>query len=334
VTDQLGSLIAWDERTSSSDLHISARLYDSAGNPMGPQFQVNSSLLGNPYNVDISQREKGARLAVWQSQDGSEIDTDGSFIQGRHISTAGTPSGSDFLINTLTAGDQERPQVESLPSGGYAVVWQSDEPALDEKGSLEQDIYLRLIGADGVPLGQETRINAITAGSQFDPSISVDRKGNILVTWTSTASDGSDQDGFGVRGRLLRDVHQLAQLRIVSPTQGGVLRVGDSVQLEWDSTNLGSTEPIEISIRRDAVVGDVPDGVNWHTFEVDSANDGTETVTLPNTLAPATDWRFYVRYRQSGVYRATDFTFTIVGTTIFIDSFESGNVDAWTAVGP
>jgi VCBS repeat-containing protein len=106
------------------------------------------------------------------------------------IGGAATPTpvndGSEFRVNTFTAGPQMNSAVTALTSGGYLVTWMS----LDQDGS-SYGIYGRRYTANGSAAGAEYRINTTTSNSQEYPAIAELADGGVVVTWRSLGQDGS-----------------------------------------------------------------------------------------------------------------------------------------------
>lgn len=59
-------------------------------------------------------------------------------------------------------------------------------------------MYARRFDSRGEPLGNEFRVNSVTAGAQFLTSLEVDPLGGFAVTWASYAPTG---EGIGIFGR-------------------------------------------------------------------------------------------------------------------------------------
>ena len=93
------------------------------GNPLGPEFPVNSQTLDDQINSSVALDPSGNFVVVWQSdlQDGSY---EGVF--GQRYASSGAPIGPEFRVNTYTTGIQEDPAVASDASGNFVVVWRSN----------------------------------------------------------------------------------------------------------------------------------------------------------------------------------------------------------------
>jgi len=161
------------------------------GQPMGPEFRVNTFVVGTQAEPRASADPSGGFVVVWRStgQDGS---ADGIF--GQRFAGSGVPAGSEFRVNTYTTSFQTRARVAVDPSGNFVVVWQS----LNQDGS-GTGIFGQRFANSGVPVGPEFRVNTFTTDFQTSPSVATDSAGNFVVAWTSGYQDG-DLDGvYGQR---------------------------------------------------------------------------------------------------------------------------------------
>jgi hypothetical protein len=100
--------------------------------------------------------------------------------------------GAEFRVNTYTTGYQIGPEVAFDAGGNFIVVWASPNDG-DSFG-----IFGQRFDATGTPQGTEFQINAATTGAQFDAKVVPNALGGFVVTWASTAGDGS---GLGILGR-------------------------------------------------------------------------------------------------------------------------------------
>jgi len=111
-------------------------------------------------------------------------------IYARRMNANGTANGAEFLVNTVTAGDQQHPDIAMDGSGNFNIVW--DSPNVDGSGTA---IVMQRYDAAGVAQGGNTLVNStwIKLNNQFNPHIACggDR---IVVTWTT---EEPDLDGVG-----------------------------------------------------------------------------------------------------------------------------------------
>ena len=103
---------------------------------------------------------------------------------------------TDFMVNTLTAGNQRQASVAMDAVGDFVVVWESDN------GTGNWDVYARRFNANGTPAKSDTnydgkidgndttdqfRVNTLTVGDQLKPAVAMDYFDNFVVAWVSAA---------------------------------------------------------------------------------------------------------------------------------------------------
>lgn len=106
--------------------------------------------------------------------------------------------GTEFQINTYTAGDQFDPSVTSLSDGGFVVTWTS----VKQDGGSSGGVYGQRYTAIGASVGDEFQINTYTRKGQGDPSVTSLSDGGFVVTWRSNGQDGNVGVG-GIYGQVL-----------------------------------------------------------------------------------------------------------------------------------
>ncbi len=116
-------LVAWSERDltmPSNGWDIWARPFSSAG-VGGAARRVNTYQYGDQYQPQVSVSGTDY-LVIWTSlgQDGSWEGVYGQFLQND-----GSPSGSEFRVNTTTVSRQMFPAVASAGTGRFLAVWSS-----------------------------------------------------------------------------------------------------------------------------------------------------------------------------------------------------------------
>jgi len=85
--------------------------------------------------------------------------------------------GSEFLVNTTTAGDQRASgigtnagggYVAALPDGGFVVTWWGNGTVPGQADTV--GVFLQRYDSTGARVGTETRINSYTAGDPQAPA--------------------------------------------------------------------------------------------------------------------------------------------------------------------
>jgi hypothetical protein len=91
------------------------------------------------------------------------------------IASAQIPIGGEFLVNTVTSGDQS-PSGRSIamaPDGTFFVVWESGNNAMAQR-----------FDALGVRQGPEFQVNPVSGYSPVSPIVVADGRGEFVVAWT------------------------------------------------------------------------------------------------------------------------------------------------------
>jgi hypothetical protein len=158
------------------------RAATAQGNPLGPEFRVNTYTTGGQFGASVAADSSGRFVVVWTSQDGSIAG-----IFGQRYDSAGAPVGPEFRVDTST-GFHYLPAVASDPSGNFVVVWNGSD------GS-DSGVFAQRYDSSGAPLGSEFRVNSYTTQPQRFPSVAVGGNGDFVVVW-----DGLfETDVFGQR---------------------------------------------------------------------------------------------------------------------------------------
>jgi hypothetical protein len=145
---------------------------------MGAEFQVNTHTTADQKDAAIAMDSAGNFVVVWASylQDGS---SNGVFAQ--RFDPNCDPVGEEFQVNTTAAGNQKEPSVAMNASGSFVVVWQGPGPLEED----EEDIFARRFDPNGLPLGEEFRVNSQTLDRQICPAAAIRDDGAFVVVWES-----------------------------------------------------------------------------------------------------------------------------------------------------
>ena len=123
----------------------------------------------------------GTFVVTWVSigQDGS-----GAGVYARRYNASGVAQGSEFAVNTTTAGDQWTDSVAMDAAGNFVVTFSS----ADGNGT---GVWMRRYNAAGTALGGEVRVNTATTSDQDWSSLAMAPDGDYVVAWRSVGQDGS-----------------------------------------------------------------------------------------------------------------------------------------------
>ncbi len=182
--------VVWQAIDQDGDGYgIFARRFDSSGNAVGDEFQVNTTTEGHQTKPTIALDTDGELVVVaWQGPD-----ADGLGIFGQRFDDAGLRVGDEWQLNVFTALDQVSPTIAMNAAGQFVVGWVSDHRSEFDLTDSEKSIFVRQFNEVAVPVSDEILVHSIQASyeAQEYPDIAMDGQGNYVVTWQSINQDGN-----------------------------------------------------------------------------------------------------------------------------------------------
>jgi len=167
-------VVVWNsyfEDANSND--IFGRLFDSGVNPVGDEFRINTTRLGNQKEPSVAADPAGNFVVVWQSKDGNDWD-----IFAQRFDANGTPVDVEFRVNDDPNGGQLHPKVAMSKTGAFAIVWERYE-FFDPFDAW--DVCGQLYDCNGLPVGAELKVNLLSQCRY--PDVAMDGNGNFTVVW-------------------------------------------------------------------------------------------------------------------------------------------------------
>ncbi len=187
---QGGFVVVWETSgLDGSGDAVAMRRFDALGAPLGDEVMVNTTTEGNQHDPHVAVAADGSIVVVWDS--GADQDGDQRGIYGQRFDALGMAVGGEFLVNQITAGDQNDAVVAMVADQGFVVLWE-----IDAAGPSGEDVRGRRFSVDAVALGDEFAVNQITGFDQEDVAVDADAAGNFVVVWES----GDDTDDI-IAGR-------------------------------------------------------------------------------------------------------------------------------------
>ncbi len=165
-------------------LGVPAILNAAPGDPLGPEFLVNSITMGTQRFPSVAVDADGDFIVVWTSYGAGGIGT-----SAQRYNADGMAQGAQFEVGT--GGGQLRSAVAADADGNFVIVFESQD------GS-SSGISAQRYAADGTKIGTEFTVNTTTSDSQVTPAVAMDADGDFVITWES-----SDQYG-GIMARRYR----------------------------------------------------------------------------------------------------------------------------------
>ena len=147
--------------------------------------QIAAPSTGAVFSLDAQNR-----WVVASAQGTDTLDS----IEAIQFSDGAVVPGTEFRINSTTAGDQKAPSLATLRDGGSVAVWSSGGDGYGNGAT----IFAQRFDANGVAVGDETAVDLQPAVARSYAWVAALQDGGYVVTWA--ANSGSDTNS-------LYDVH-------------------------------------------------------------------------------------------------------------------------------
>lgn len=179
--DSVGNfVVAWDSAHMGSHEDVFGRIFDSAGQPLTGEFQVNTFSDSRQIDPAVTMNGSGAFVVVWVSDTGIGPGGHEFKIRGRKYDAAAVPLGAEFEVSDLTVRLGAPSEVAIDESGAFVAVW-SERVNLGS-ANTSADIGMRLFNADATPKTDPIHANSVGERA-LDPMVALDGSGNFLVSW-------------------------------------------------------------------------------------------------------------------------------------------------------
>jgi len=188
-----GAVIVWQGGAAGRE-NIYARFISSSNTWLTGDVLLNSAKGEFHKAPAVAALGNGNAVVVWGSYNQQ---TSGSMqdIYGQVLSPTGQKVGAEFLVNQYTPYNQRSPGVAALSSGGFMVVWVSEQQRVVADGSASNvvfqalgpssDVYARVYGVNGALIGVNTNEFRVNTGSNpcATPIVATAADGSALVVW-------------------------------------------------------------------------------------------------------------------------------------------------------
>jgi TolB-like protein len=189
-------LVVWNSfGLDGSGYGIAGRVLTYQGEPVGPEFIVNSRFTHDQFFPDAARLNDLGAIVVWHSMGQDNAGKGRLGVFGQRFNAAGEKIGAEFRINTFETGDQHVPLVTAMPDGGFFVTWMTYGQV-----ASGMDVMGQRFDAQGSPVGPEVLINVVTESYQRNPSPATLNDGSVVVAFLADDWDGSY---FGIFRRRL-----------------------------------------------------------------------------------------------------------------------------------
>jgi hypothetical protein len=157
----------------------------------GAEKRINTYTLDNQGAPQLARLKDGGWVASWVSS-GEDGDSDGIYHQ--RFNADGSKRGGETHVSTTTEDRQFEPAITALSDGGWLETWSSRDTL-----ATSFEIYQQAYNANGKKVGQETRVNDMTAGEQSNSEVTALKGGGWVVTWQT---EDDHEDAFDIHQRV------------------------------------------------------------------------------------------------------------------------------------
>jgi len=193
MNDSGNFVITWQSNGQDGEFGgIYAQIFDSFGNPVGSEIEVNETTLDAQNTPSVGMDGNNNFVVAWESNEQEGV---GSFngIYAKRFNFKGEAIGSEFQVNTETINEQRNASVAMSSSGQFVIAWDSFTQDGDAGG-----IYAQRYSDLGSPIGSEFQVPMSFTGDQTNPSIAINKNNEFVIAWQNFDEDG---DSTGVYAR-------------------------------------------------------------------------------------------------------------------------------------
>ena len=140
-------------------------------------MRVNTTVSGKQQHPALAVAADGSCVIVW---DGQSPAGNGLDIFARCFAADRTPLGEEYLVNTHTTDNQQRPSIAMANDGCFVVTWESVNQDGDMLG-----IFAQRFTPGGTRDGEEFQVNTHTKMHQSTPSAAMNGDGRFVIVWQS-----------------------------------------------------------------------------------------------------------------------------------------------------
>ncbi|MEW5562553.1 hypothetical protein AB1287_20320, partial [Enterobacter asburiae] len=234
-------VVIWQgDGVSATEVYM--QMYEADGvHKIGSEQQVNQRTNNNQDSPQVVALADGGFIVVYESYNGG-LDNSGDGIVARRYGADGQAVTDEFLVNTTTSGDQNRPGVLATADGGYVISWQDQGKNVVQRtyGPDDQAQTGEVVVATGTGMGA-------SGGPEMASFTDAAHGGMYITVWNST-SGPSDKSGTGVVGQIFgADGKPLGGAFQVNTTMDGSQNYPDVITLKdgsfvvyWDTNDSGA----------------------------------------------------------------------------------------------
>ena len=179
-----GFVVIWYDHSElvPNGTELRGQIFDNAGAPVGTEFDVKPDAPGDQFLQSVTALGNGGFVVTWSNSQG---DNDLYGVRAQIFNADGSKFGDDFLVNEVTANNQDNPSVAALGDDGFVVSWTTY--SADQSDS---DVQARVFSTDG----PANHAPIIDSGDNF----SVPENSTAVTTVLAHDPDAGQQPEFSI----------------------------------------------------------------------------------------------------------------------------------------
>jgi len=185
VFDDGSFIVVWqDDKDGNGYYQIACRKFNSLGQPLSKEIIVNSNYNGQQLNPKVVASKNGSFVITWDD----DKDKNNYFqIHAAVFNKNCKKVVGDFAVNSVSDGNQRKPNIAMDSNNNYFVVWEDDS----DNNKYYQIYCAGFQSLSKSKLFKDMVINQDYQGQQLNPVIDADASGSFTVSW----EDDKDKNG-------------------------------------------------------------------------------------------------------------------------------------------
>ncbi len=177
-------IICWEDHRFGFFGEIYSQSFSNDGTPINDNIKVNDDQLsGNQQWPAIACYTDGSFIIAWV--DGR---SQGRDIYAQRYTSAGVKIGENIKVNDDDIDNYTlSPSVDISPDGNFIITW------ADYREAEIFNIYAQRFSNDGTPLGNNFRVNFLSATLNYNPVVACKPNGGFIICWGDSDEGGKDE---------------------------------------------------------------------------------------------------------------------------------------------
>ncbi|HEX8480578.1 MAG TPA: calcium-binding protein, partial [Allosphingosinicella sp.] len=210
-----GFILTWTVQAPyPSVFDVKGRFYDSALNPVGPEFTVNTVTDGFQINAGVTALAGGGYVVMWSQRGNNTAD----HVRAQVLDAAGNKIGGEIIVVDNVQGDKFATDMVALAGGGFVASW---------AGWFDSDISMgvraQIFDAAGNKVGAAFPLNSVVTGAQGSAALAGLPSGGFVAAWTDDGNAPYGSPANGNQGIWVQRFDSLGQ------KTGAAVRLGSAI---------------------------------------------------------------------------------------------------------